>query len=107
MGVNDKRVFPDEPPISDYPLCIINRQIAASLGQNIAEKSTACIMAPYMCVCGIGGMTFMLVKKGKLNIILYQNTTFHPKLCAYNYQILSKSINIARNHRFTSNLEPN
>ena len=23
MGANDKSVFPDEPPISDYPLCII------------------------------------------------------------------------------------
>ena len=39
MGVNliyRYNIFPDEPPISDYPLCIIKRQIAAFLDQNIA-----------------------------------------------------------------------
>ena len=50
MVANDKSVFPDEPPVSDYPLCIIKRQIAAFLGQNIAEKSTTCIIIPLLCV---------------------------------------------------------
>ena len=46
MGVNDNSVFPDEPPISDYPLCTIKRKrkIAVFLGQNIATKSTACMI---------------------------------------------------------------
>ena len=50
MGGNDKSVFPDEPPISDYPLCITKTQITAFLGQNMAEKSTACIITPLLCV---------------------------------------------------------
>ena len=40
INLNFYSVFPDEPPISDYPLGIIKRQIAALLAQNIAKKKT-------------------------------------------------------------------
>ena len=40
FNLNFYIVFPDEPPISDYPLGIIKRQIAALLAQNIAKKAT-------------------------------------------------------------------
>ena len=66
MGINDKSVFPDEPPISDYPLCIIKRQIAAFLGQYGREINS--MHNNTVTVCFIGGKSFMLVKKGKLSI---------------------------------------
>ena len=36
--INLHSVFPDEPPISNYPLWIIKRQIAALLTQNITKE---------------------------------------------------------------------
>ena len=39
FNLNFYTVFLDEPPISDYPLWIIKRQIAALLAQCIAKNT--------------------------------------------------------------------
>ena len=43
INLNFYNVFSDEPPFSDYPLCIIKRQTAGFLGQNVAEKHHYCV----------------------------------------------------------------
>ena len=58
-------------------------------------------------MCVIWRITFMMVKKGKLNIHFVPEYHISSKnMCFYLINIV-KSIKMARNHRFSSNLVQN